>query len=115
MDYGTYRCRYRRIVAIALRSNQFGYRYPLSNMPLMAKWGSSGSFSAGHGDNSRLLTVFNTPVRLTVVGQVYSAYFFGPNGDPQPRVSIGIIPLRAQDLASYNSLLNNKSNPPRTF
>lgn len=78
----------------------------------MAKWGSAGNISSGYEDRSRLLTVYNTPARVTVTGSVSGTYFFGPNGDPQPRVSIGIVPLRAQDLVSYNALLNDKSNPP---
>lgn len=102
----------RRIAGISIRGNQFTYRYPVSNVPLMAKWGTTGGISAGYEDKTRFLTVYNSPIRVTVTGTVSGTFFYGPNGDPLPRVSIGIAPLRAQDLASYNTLLNNKSNPP---
>lgn len=86
-------------------------RFPISNLPLSAKWGRYGSISVGQEDRSRFLTVHGIPIRTTVTGRVSTLYFYDSEGQPQPRVTIGISPLRAQDKISYNALINGRSNP----
>lgn len=97
---------------MALRDNPIAHRFTLSNLPLSAKWG--GATPDGE-DFSRYLCVNNHPIRVTVAGRVTTSFFFMANGEPQARVNIGIVPLRKEDYASYNALLNDKANPKREF
>lgn len=84
-------------------------RYNVTNIPANAKWGTKYDTEKYLCDNNnRKLTVW-------VVGVVKSAWFATGAGEPVPRVSVSVRPVRSTDLDALHQLVGRSQPMPGTY